>query len=122
MMCAAVSASRHATELLESAGIRRRFAAVVDGGEAERLGLPGKPDPALFLEAASRLRAYPGNTAVVEDAVAGVEAGRRGDFALVVGVDRTADPRRASALAGRGADLVVRDLTELIGDLPGVPP
>ncbi|WP_406457620.1 HAD-IA family hydrolase [Streptomyces sp. NBC_00876] len=120
--CAAVSASRHATELLESAGLRSRFEAVVDGGEAARLGLPGKPDPALFLEAASRLRAHPGNAAVVEDALAGVEAGRRGEFGLVVGVDRTADPRRAAALAGRGADLVVRDLTELIGNPPGAPP
>nr|WSW65815.1 HAD-IA family hydrolase [Streptomyces sp. NBC_00995] len=120
--CAAVSASRHATELLESAGLHSRFEAVVDGGEANRLRLPGKPDPALFLEAASRLGAHPRNAAVVEDALAGVEAGRRGDFGLVVGVDRTADPRRAAALADRGADLVVRELTELIGEPPGAPP
>ncbi|WP_406090555.1 HAD family hydrolase [Streptomyces sp. NBC_01013] len=120
--CAAVSASRHARELLEAAGIHRRFEAVIDGGEATRLGLSGKPDPALFLEAASRLRVHPRNTAVVEDALAGVEAGRRGDFCLVIGVDRAADPRRAAALADRGADLVVRELTELIGDLPGAPP
>ncbi|MFE9816994.1 HAD-IA family hydrolase [Streptomyces sp. NBC_00236] len=119
--CAAVSASRHAGELLESAGIHGLFDVVVDGGEAARLGLPGKPDPALFLEAASRLRVHPRHTAVVEDAVAGVEAGRRGEFGLVIGVNRTSDPRQAAALTDRGADLVVRDLTELIGDPPGAP-
>lgn len=39
-----------------------------------RLGLPGKPDPALFLEAARRLAVPVPRTAVVEDALAGVEA------------------------------------------------
>ncbi|WLQ39575.1 HAD-IA family hydrolase [Streptomyces laculatispora] len=119
--CAAVSASRHAGALLESAGIYGFFEAVVDGEEATRLGLPGKPDPALFLEAVSRLRVRSEHTAVVEDAVAGVEAGRRGGFGLVVGVDRTSDPRRAAVLTDRGADLVVRDLTGLIEDPPGAP-
>jgi beta-phosphoglucomutase-like phosphatase (HAD superfamily) len=53
---------------------------------------------------------------VVEDALAGVEAGRRGGFGLVVGVDRGG---QAAALAERGADLVVADLGELTleGDL-----
>nr|WSW70999.1 HAD-IA family hydrolase [Streptomyces sp. NBC_00995] len=117
--CAAVSASRHAGELLASAGIHGLFDVVVDGGEATRLGLAGKPDPALFLEAASRLRVHPRHAAVVEDAVAGVEAGRRGGFGLVVGVDRTSDRRQAAALTDGGADLVVRELTELIVPLPG---
>ncbi len=75
---AAASASRHARELLERAGVRDCFDALVDGSEAARLGLPGKPDPALFLEAARRLGVPPGRCAVVEDALAGVEAGRRG--------------------------------------------
>ncbi|MFE6740365.1 HAD family hydrolase [Streptomyces tubercidicus] len=111
---AAVSASRHATELLSAAGVRPFFAAVVDGNEVNRLGLPGKPDPALFVEAARRLGVPPQDTAVVEDALAGVEAGRRGGFGLVVGVDRTAGPYSATALRRRGADVVVADPGELL--------
>lgn len=116
--CAAVSASRHARELLSAAGVLDRFEAVVDGNEAARLHLPGKPDPALFLEAARRLGTRAEETAVVEDALAGVEAGRRGGFGLVVGVDRTAGPTSAADLREHGADVVVRDLAELIGSAP----
>ncbi|MEU5208587.1 HAD-IA family hydrolase [Streptomyces sp. NPDC020742] len=112
--CAAVSASRHATELLSAAEVLPFFAAVVDGKEAGRLRLPGKPDPALFLEAARRLGVPPEDTAVVEDALAGVEAGRRGGFGLVVGVDRAVGPTTAAALRRRGADVVVADPGELL--------
>ncbi|GAA2393155.1 hypothetical protein GCM10010420_17400 [Streptomyces glaucosporus] len=119
---AVISASRHARELLSGAGVLELFDAVVDGHEAARLGLPGKPDPAVFLEAARRLGAPASRTAVVEDALAGVEAGRRGGFGLVVGVDRTAGPTSAADLRDHGADVVVRDLAELLtepGDGPG---
>ncbi|MCH0542476.1 HAD-IA family hydrolase [Streptomyces sp. MUM 203J] len=119
---AAASASRHARELLERAGVLDLFAALVDGVEAARLDLPGKPDPALFLEAARRLGEPPGRCAVVEDALAGVEAGHRGGFALVVGVDRTATPATATALARHGADVVVQDLAELLDDAGPPPP
>jgi alpha,alpha-trehalase len=107
---AAVSASRNMVPVLESAGLRELFDVEVDGVEADRLGLAGKPDPALFLEAARRLGAPPARAAVVEDALAGVEAGRRGRFGVVVGVDRGG---QAAALAERGADVVVADLGEL---------
>ncbi|MEU1279213.1 HAD-IA family hydrolase [Streptomyces sp. NPDC005805] len=111
---AAVSASRHARELITRAGVLPRLDALVDGNEAARLGLPGKPDPALFLEAARRLGADPARTVVVEDALAGVAAGHRGGFGLVVGVDRTGGPGTADALREHGADLVVRDLGDLL--------
>ena len=107
---AAVSASRNMVAVLEAAGLRDLFDAEVDGVEADRLGLAGKPDPALFLEAARRLGVAPARAAVVEDALAGVEAGRRGGFGLVVGVDRGG---QAAALAERGADVVVDDLGAL---------
>ncbi|WPW29592.1 HAD-IA family hydrolase [Streptomyces atratus] len=112
--CAAVSASRHATELLARAGLIDRFDAVVDGNEARRLRLPGKPDPSLFAEAARRLRTPARDTAVVEDALAGVEAGRRGGFGLVVGVDRTGTPAGAAELRRHGADIVVPDPGDLL--------
>jgi beta-phosphoglucomutase family hydrolase len=107
---AAVSASRNCAEVLRRAGVADLFDVRVDGLDAARLGFPGKPHPGLFLEAARRLRVPPKRTAVVEDALAGIVAGRRGGFGLVIGVDRggrAASPREA------GADLVFTDLAEL---------
>ncbi|MFD7974683.1 HAD family hydrolase [Streptomyces sp. NPDC059071] len=117
--CAAVSASRHARALITAAGLGPYLAAVVDGGDAARLGLPGKPDPALFLHATGLLGAAPSRTAVVEDALAGVRAARHGGFGLVVGVDRTPGGHDAAALREQGADLVVADLAALVREVWG---
>ncbi|MET9346349.1 HAD family hydrolase [Streptomyces termitum] len=111
---AAVSASRHARALLASAGTDRLLTAVVDGEDAARLGLAGKPDPALFLHAARLLGVRPRDCAVVEDALAGVLAGLRGRFGLVVGIDRTPDRHTTRALREHGAHLVVTDLMEFV--------
>ncbi|MEV6156610.1 HAD-IA family hydrolase [Nonomuraea sp. NPDC052129] len=108
---AVVSASRHCRAVISSAGLTHLFDVLVDGNEAARLSLPGKPDPALFLEAAQRLERAAGEVAIVEDALPGVEAGRRGGFALVVGVDRTGS--QGAAMRRVGADIVVTDLAEL---------
>jgi len=83
----------------------------VDGVVAEREHLAGKPAPDTFLEGARLLGAQPDQAAVFEDAQAGVEAGRAGNFGWVVGVDRTG---QADALRRRGADVVVDDLAELV--------
>ncbi len=107
---ALVSASRNAVPVLEAAALTDLFEVVVDGVEAARLGLPGKPAPDTFLEAARCLGVPPERAAVVEDAIAGVAAGRAGCFALVIGVARTGDDE---ALRQSGADLVVGDLAEL---------
>ena len=115
VLTAAVSASRNAAAVLAAAGFAGMLDVQVDGVDAARLGLAGKPDPALFLEAARRLGVAPGRAAVVEDALAGAEAGRRGGFGLVVGVDRAG---QAAALRSRGADVVVADLGELALDPP----
>ena len=82
---------------------------------AEAEGLAGKPEPATFLAAARHLDADPVRSVVIEDALAGVEAGRRGGFGLVVGVDRVG---QAAALLAAGADVVVADLDELSLDQP----
>ncbi|MFE5829171.1 HAD family hydrolase [Streptomyces sp. NPDC056488] len=112
--CAAASASRHARTLLADTGLDRFLAVVVDGGDAARLALPGKPDPALFLHAAARLDTRPGDTAVVEDALAGVRAARRGGFGLVAGLDRSPDGHGAGPLREEGADPVAPDLMTLV--------
>lgn len=104
---AVVSSSRNTSAILRVARLTDLFDARVDGAEAVRVGLPGKPDPAMFLEAARRVGIPPARGVVFEDAVAGVEAGRRGAFGLVVGVG---DADRADALRQHGADVVLADL------------
>ena len=108
---AVISASRNAAEVLASAGVDDLFDARVDGVEAGRLGLPGKPDPAVFLEAAARLQVDPARAMIVEDAQSGCRAGRDGGFALVVGVDRG---QQREQLLAHGAHVVVDDLGELV--------
>jgi beta-phosphoglucomutase family hydrolase len=110
---AVITSSRNSDEVLGSAGVRHLFAVKVDGNDCDAMGLAGKPEPDIFLEAARQLGSPPGRTAVVEDAQAGVEAGRRGGFGLVVGVDRSG---QAEQLAQSGADIVVSDLLELLTD------
>jgi len=107
---AVFSASRNCEPVLTAAGLDELFEARVDGVVAAELGLPGKPDPAVLLEATRRIDAHPERTVVVEDAEAGVEAGRRGGFGLVIGVDRGG---AAEALRTHGADVVVEDLAEV---------
>lgn len=106
---AVISASRNCAQVLESAGVADLFEVRIDGVVASQLGLAGKPDPAVFLEAARRLGIPPGRAAVVEDAIVGVEAGRRGGFCPVIGVDRTGNPEMLALYA----DIVVPDLSEL---------
>ncbi|MGW1679648.1 trehalose-phosphatase [Saccharopolyspora sp. NPDC002376] len=107
---AVISASRNCARVLERAGIGHLFGVRVDGVVAAELQLPGKPDPALFLEAARRLGTPPSRAAVVEDAEAGVAAARVGGFALVIGVSRTGLPSR---LVDAGADVVVSSLADV---------
>jgi trehalose 6-phosphate phosphatase len=107
---AVFSASRNAAKVLENAGVSDLFDTCVDGGDLARLGLPGKPDPAVLHEAVKQLGVQPARTAVIEDAVAGVEAGAAGAFGLVIGVDRG---DHADALRTAGADLVINDLSEI---------
>jgi alpha,alpha-trehalose phosphorylase len=107
---AVVSSSANADNVLYAAGISDLFELTVDGGDVARLGLAGKPAPDGFLEAARRLGVAPRRAVVVEDALAGVAAGRAGDFGLVIGVARTAE---AGELRSAGADVVVDDLAEL---------
>ena len=108
---AVVSSSANTEDVLSAAGISELFEAVVDGKVAQREGLEGKPAPDTFLAGARALDVTPSEAAVFEDALAGVEAGRSGDFAFVVGVDRVG---QAQELAEHGADVVVSDLAELL--------
>lgn len=108
---AVVSSSANAGDVLRAAGIDGLFETTVDGRDVVELGLNGKPAPDGFLEAARRLDVAPDRAIVVEDALAGVAAGRAGKFGLVVGVARNAAP---DDLRSAGAHLVVEDLGEML--------
>ncbi len=112
---AIVSSSANTKQVLDSAGIADLFDIRIDGLIAAERGLRGKPAPDTFLAAAEELHVPPSRAAVFEDALAGVEAGRAGGFALVVGVDRVG---QAQQLKAHGADIVVKDLAELLDEDP----
>lgn len=108
---AVVSASANCAEVLTAAGIADLLEVRVDGRVAAEQGLRGKPQPDTFLAAARQLGVPAAQAAVFEDALAGVEAGRAGEFGYVVGVDRVG---HADALRQHGASIVVKDLSELL--------
>ena len=108
---AVVSSSANTAQVLEVTGLADLVELRVDGLTARERGLPGKPAPDTFLAAAADLGVTAAQAVVFEDALAGVQAGRAGDFGWVVGVDRVG---QAEALAAQGADVVVQDLAELL--------
>ena len=108
---AVVSSSTNCRDVLAAAGIEDLLEVRMDGVVAEREHLRGKPAPDTYLKAAQMLGAEPGQAAVFEDALAGVQSGRAGNFGCVVGVDRVG---HADALREHGADVVVKDLAELL--------
>ncbi len=107
---AVISSSRNCEAILKAARLLDVFEAKVDGNDGPRLGLKGKPAPDVFLHAAQELGVEPREAIVVEDAIAGVQAGRRGAFGMVVGVARN---RETDDLLQAGADCVVHDLREI---------
>jgi beta-phosphoglucomutase family hydrolase len=110
---AVVTASANGAQVIAAGGFADLIDARVDGVVAARDGLRGKPEPDTFLAGARALGVEPAAAVVYEDALAGVAAGRAGDFGFVVGVDRVG---QAAQLAEMGADVVVQDLSELLGD------
>ena len=106
-----VSASANCRAALEAAGLADLVEVRIDAARAAEEHLDGKPAPDTFLAAAHALNVRPDEAAVFEDALAGVAAGRAGDFGFVVGVDRTG---HGEALRRAGADVVVSDLAELL--------
>jgi trehalose 6-phosphate phosphatase len=109
------SSSKNAAPILESVGLSDLFEARVDGTVSEKLALRGKPEPDIFLTCLEMLvgTKEAQRSMVVEDAIAGVEAGRRGNFGLVLGVDRHGE---AQSLLDNGADWVISDFKEVSAD------
>ncbi|MBN2552371.1 MAG: beta-phosphoglucomutase family hydrolase [Spirochaetales bacterium] len=107
---AVASSSMNCQFILEKTGLDGLFEDIVGGTVSRALGLKGKPEPDIFLVAAENLGVEPGCCILVEDAISGVEAGRRGNFALVIGIARSGD---VESLKAYGADIVINDMKEL---------
>ncbi|WP_307787576.1 beta-phosphoglucomutase family hydrolase [Mycolicibacterium sp. S2-37] len=108
---AVVSSSANTREVLDVTGLARYVEHRVDGVTMREENIPGKPAPDSFLRAAELLGVDPAHAVVFEDALAGVAAGRAGQFGYVVGVDRVG---QADGLRDNGADVVVTDLGDLL--------
>jgi len=106
-----VSASKNCKTVLKAAGIINLFEGIVDGEVAAQFQLAGKPAPDTYLRGAEEFGVDPRRAVVIEDAISGVQAGRNGGFGLVIGVDRKDN---AAELKDNGADVVVKDLGELV--------
>lgn len=104
------TSSKNCVRVLEQAGIAGLFQTRVDGVLSAELGLKGKPEPEIFAAACHNLEVSHDRAMIVEDAVSGVQAGRRGRFGLVLGVARE---NNAEELRRNGADIVVSDLSEI---------
>lgn len=107
---AIISSSKNCKMILEKAGLEDLFEVRVDGVISEEMNIPGKPAPDIFLKAAEGLGVKPGEALIVEDAQAGVEAGKSGGFRLVIGIINAS---KEQELLEAGADIAVNDLQEL---------
>lgn len=104
------SSSKNCRQVLETAGLLDLMETRVDGEVSAELGLHGKPEPDIFTVAADNLGVSYDRTVVVEDATSGVEAGKKGNFGLVLGLAREENEKE---LYAHGADIVVKDIAEI---------
>ncbi len=109
---AVVTSSQNCGAVLRAVKLDALFEVRVDGNVIQAQQLAGKPAPDTFLKAAVLLGVEPKRTVVIEDAISGVQAGRSGNFRLVIGVARKGN---GEELRRHGAHLVVTDLGELVG-------
>ncbi len=104
------SSSKNCRYILQAAGLEELFGSRVDGVVSSELGLQGKPEGDIFVQAAFHLQTAPRESVVVEDATSGVTAGRNGGFRLVIGIARS---KNTQELIEAGADIVVEDMAAI---------
>ncbi len=104
------SSSKNAEKVLTVTGLIDLVETRVDGVVSAELGLNGKPAPDIFTTAADNLGVAYHEAVVIEDAISGVQAGKAGNFGLVLGLARE---ENAEGLWEAGADIVVEDISEI---------
>lgn len=107
---AVATSSKNGKKILEITKVRHLFNVEIDGNITESMGLCGKPEPDIFLECCKIMKVHPEESLLVEDATSGVDAGKRGHFGLVIGVDRV---NHREDLLRYGADIVINDFSEV---------
>ena len=108
---AVVSASANTSAILARAGLDRLVDVRIDGTTIASERLQTWPAPDVLLAACEALDVPPRRAAAFETIRTGVAAGHRAGFAEVVAVERHGG---SEAMRRSGADLVVRDLDELL--------
>jgi len=108
--CGVASSSKNCKKVLQITGIDDLFEARVDGIVSEQLNLNGKPAPDIFLKCSEMLAVSPERAVVVEDAISGVQAGKKGGFLLVIGMDRA---NIGDSLKKNGADIVLTNFSNV---------
>lgn len=95
------SSSKNARQILKQLGLENFFDAVADGTQITK----SKPDPEVFLLAASLLGVAPEHAMVIEDAASGVRAAKAGRFCAIGIRTEGNDP---------DADITIRTLSNLL--------
>jgi beta-phosphoglucomutase family hydrolase len=104
------SSSKNCKVVLTASKLIQLFETRVDGEVSAEIGLKGKPEPDIFTTAADNLGVSYDRTVIVEDAISGVQAGKKGNFGLVLGIAREENTQE---LLANGADIVVEDIAEI---------
>ncbi|MCF8303660.1 MAG: HAD-IA family hydrolase [Bacteroidales bacterium] len=107
------SISKNTQLVLKYAGLEDLFDGIVDGHDMEEKNLKTPPEPDLYIEVARKVGLFPNQCLMVEDAITGVAAGRNGNFAMVIGLSRSANKY---ILRNFGGDLAVEDLSHITWD------
>jgi len=110
------SSSKNCKPVLERVDLLGIFDVRVDGVVSAEMDLHGKPEPDIFTTACDILGVKYAKAIVVEDAVSGVQAGKKGNFGFTLGIARENNRKE---LEDAGADFVVEDLEE-IGGITGL--
>ncbi len=105
---ALASSSRNANKVVELLNIKDKFDIIVDG----TMVVNSKPDPEIFLLAASKLRIVPEHCLVFEDAKAGVEAALAAGMKCV-GIGSPLQLGSANKVIARAADFPLEYLEQL---------
>lgn len=114
MKTAIISSSRNCRKILKVAGLQGLFDVRVDGVVSEERNLKGKPEPDIFLSAAGELGFSPQESLIVEDSLAGMKAGKKGNFEVIIGI---AEGEKVKKMKEKGATHVVKNLEDLSLDV-----